>query len=226
MISDTLIITSSAASLGFFHTILGPDHYLPFVAMARTNGWSGYKTAGYVAVCGVSHVLGTIFIGLLALLLGLALFSVETFQSIRGDFAGWFLLLFGATYFAWGINWAVKKSSESAPENQRSTPENNKGNSNFIRSTPFLLFLFFILGPCEPLLPLLVLGTEKSQFFSSFLVIMAFCLATILTMLLCVMVFYFGFSRFTILMKFEHYMHAITGLVLFTSGFGIQFLGT
>ena len=116
MISDTLIITSSAASLGFFHTILGPDHYLPFVAMARTNGWNGSKTAGYVVLCGVSHVLGTILIGLLALLLGFALFKIETFQSLRGDFAGWFLLLFGAVYFGWGINLASNKVRETKNE--------------------------------------------------------------------------------------------------------------
>ena len=230
MISDTLIITSSAASLGFFHTILGPDHYLPFVAMARTNGWNGYKTAGYVVLCGVSHVLGTILIGLLALLLGFALFKIETFQSLRGDFAGWFLLLFGAVYFSWGINWGLNKiretKSESSSENKINAPQKDMGNSNFIRSTPFLLFLFFIFGPCEPLLPLLALGSENTHYFSSFLVIMAFCLATVFTMLLCVMVFYYGLSRFSIFLKLEHYMHATTGLVLFICGFSIQFLGT
>ena len=230
MISDTLIITSSAASLGFFHTILGPDHYLPFVAMARTNGWSGYKTAGYVALCGVSHVLGTIFIGLLALGLGFALFKIETFQSIRGNFAGWFLLFIGAIYFIWGINWGLKKMKKakdgSIPKTQDIDTQSKLGNSKFIRSTPFLLFLFFILGPCEPLLPLLALGSENTQYFSSFLVIMAFCLATILTMLLCVMVFYYGISRFSIFMKYENYMHAVTGFVIFVCGFSIQFFGT
>ena len=59
MISETIVIAGSAASLGFVHTILGPDHYLPLVAMAKTNGWSAPKTASYVAVCGISHLLGT-----------------------------------------------------------------------------------------------------------------------------------------------------------------------
>ena len=63
MIPDTFIIAGSAASVGFIHTILGPDHYLPLVAMAKANGWSGAKTASYTAVCGFSHILGTIIIG-------------------------------------------------------------------------------------------------------------------------------------------------------------------
>ena len=85
MIPETLLIAGSAASIGFIHTILGPDHYLPLVAMAKTNGWSGPKTATYTAFCGISHVLGTILIGALVFLLGLAFFSIETVQSIRGN---------------------------------------------------------------------------------------------------------------------------------------------
>ena len=230
MINESLLIISSAASLGFFHTIMGPDHYLPFVAMARTNGWSGYKTAGYVTLCGISHVLGTLLIGVLALIVGFAFFKIESIQALRGNFAGWFLLFFGAFYFAWGINWALKKTKIKKCEIEFGTNEENdpsiNQNSNFMRSAPFVLFLFFILGPCEPLLPLLAMGGENTRFFTSFLVISAFCLTTVLTMLLCVMIFHYGISRFSFLLKLENYLHATTGLVLFLCGFGIQFLGT
>ena len=102
MIPETILIAGSAASVGFIHTILGPDHYLPLVAMAKTNGWSGPRTATYTAFCGFSHVLGTILVGSLVFLLGLAFFSIETAQSIRGNFAGWFLLLFGSIYLPGG----------------------------------------------------------------------------------------------------------------------------
>ena len=91
MINETLVIAGSAASIGFVHTILGPDHYLPLVAMAKTNGWSAPKTASYAAICGISRLLGTILVGFLVFLLGLAFFNFETVQSLRGDFAGWFL---------------------------------------------------------------------------------------------------------------------------------------
>jgi hypothetical protein len=33
-----LILT--AASIGFFHTLLGPDHYLPFIMMSWARKWS------------------------------------------------------------------------------------------------------------------------------------------------------------------------------------------
>ncbi len=215
MINDTIVIAGSAASIGFVHTILGPDHYLPLVAMAKTNGWSAPKTASYVAVCGISHLLGTILLGSLVFLLGFAFLNIETLQSLRGDFAGWFLLSFGAIYFAWGMHWAIRERRMASKQK----------NSNFARCTPFALFLFFILGPCEPLIPLMSLGGGDAGWFPSVLVLSAFCGTTILTMLVCVMFFYYGVSRFSIFLRFENYMHAATGLIVFLCGCAIQFLG-
>ena len=140
MIPETFLIAGSAASVGFIHPILGPDHYLPLVAMARTNGWSGPKTATYTAFCGFSHVLGTILIGSLVFLLGLAFLILKQF-NLRGDF-GVFLLLFGAIYFACGVRWVIhkkrlKQDSEKV-ESQSST---------FSRCTPFALLFFLFLDP-------------------------------------------------------------------------------
>ncbi len=214
MINETLVIAGSAASIGFVHTILGPDHYLPLVAMAKTNGWSAPKTASYAAICGISHLLGTILVGFLVFLLGLAFFNLETVQSLRGDFAGWFLLLFGSIYFGWGMKWALREG--------RLADQSKK--ANFARCTPFALFLFFILGPCEPLIPLMSLGSDSTELFSSLLVVTAFCGATILTMLVCVMFFYYGISRFAFFLGFEKYMHAATGMIILLCGCAIQFL--
>ena len=220
MIPETLLIAGSAASVGFIHTILGPDHYLPLVAMAKTNGWSGPKTATYTAFCGISHVLVTILAGSLVFLLGLAFFSIETVQNFRGNFAGWFLLLFGAIYFVWGTRWAIRRSRLNKVQTQMEAQT-----TSFSRCTPFALFIFFILGPCEPLIPLMSLGSGNTEFLSSLLVVSAFCGTTILTMLFCVMLFYYGISHFSFFVKFEDYMNAATGLIIFRGGSAIQFLG-
>ena len=34
------ILMWTAAALGFLHTILGPDHYVPFVALRRARRWT------------------------------------------------------------------------------------------------------------------------------------------------------------------------------------------
>ena len=40
MSNEIAILTATAASIGFFHTLFGPDHYLPFIVMAKANNWS------------------------------------------------------------------------------------------------------------------------------------------------------------------------------------------
>ena len=157
---------------------------------------------------------------MLVFLLGFAFFNLEAVQSIRGDFAGWFLLLLVAIYFIWGIKWASRAKRMAQDSSSVVVP----GNASFSRCTP-ALFLFFILGPCETLIPLMTYGGGDVGLLSTVLVISDFCGTTILTMLFCVMFFYYGISRFSLFMKFENYMHAATGLIIFLCGSAIQFLG-
>jgi hypothetical protein len=51
--SDSLtILLLTTGSLGFFHTIMGPDHYLPFIVMSRSGKWSNKKTIWVTILCG------------------------------------------------------------------------------------------------------------------------------------------------------------------------------
>jgi hypothetical protein len=85
---DMLILYTTAIAVGVVHTLLGPDHYLPFVAMSKAGQWSTRKTFRVTALCGVGHVLGSILLGVLGVLLGLSLNRLEWFESVRGDLAG------------------------------------------------------------------------------------------------------------------------------------------
>ena len=44
MTRETLLLLATALSLGFVHTLAGPDHYIPFMAMSKTRRWSLPKT--------------------------------------------------------------------------------------------------------------------------------------------------------------------------------------
>lgn len=71
MSNSLAILLVSAASIGFLHTLLGPDHYLPFVVMSRANNWSIKKTALITVLCGLGHVGSSIILGALGLFLDL-----------------------------------------------------------------------------------------------------------------------------------------------------------
>jgi len=39
MATEVSLLLGAAATLGFFHTVFGPDHYVPFIVMARARQW-------------------------------------------------------------------------------------------------------------------------------------------------------------------------------------------
>jgi hypothetical protein len=57
MTHEIWILIATAASIGFFHTILGTDHYLPFIVMSKARNWSMVRTAVITSLCGLGHVL-------------------------------------------------------------------------------------------------------------------------------------------------------------------------
>ncbi|MFH1419545.1 MAG: hypothetical protein ABII12_14815 [Planctomycetota bacterium] len=105
---DLGVLSLTAISLGFIHTLVGPDHYLPFVAMSRIGKWSLRKTILITGFCGVGHVLGSVVLGFAGIALGVAVFKIEGIESVRGDIAAWLLLGFGLVYFAWGVRRAFR----------------------------------------------------------------------------------------------------------------------
>jgi hypothetical protein len=90
--------------------------------------------------------------------------------------------------------------------------------------TPWILFTIFVLGPCEPLIPLLMYPAAKTHIGAVVLVTIVFALTTIVTMMLIVRLTLEGIN-FLPMKMFEKYMHAIAGAAICLSGLVIIFLG-
>ncbi|MGQ9836112.1 MAG: sulfite exporter TauE/SafE family protein, partial [Thermoanaerobaculaceae bacterium] len=103
----TANLTASAALLALLHVVAGPDHVLPFVMLAKAQGWSRGKTAAVTLACGVGHVLSSLLLGLLGLALGASLGHITALEQVRGSVAAWGLLAFGLAYAAWGVRRAL-----------------------------------------------------------------------------------------------------------------------
>jgi len=108
MNSGISLLCTTAAAIGFVHTLLGPDHYVPFVAMSRVGRWSVRKTFIVTLLCGLAHVLSSVALGVIGIALGVAVFKLETVESVRGNIAGWLLTGFGLAYFVWGVHRAIR----------------------------------------------------------------------------------------------------------------------
>jgi nickel/cobalt exporter len=65
--TETAALCLTAGSVAAMHTLLGPDHYVPFVAMARAGGWSTAKTLRVTLACGLGHLAGSVMLGIAGL---------------------------------------------------------------------------------------------------------------------------------------------------------------
>jgi nickel/cobalt exporter len=113
MNADLGALSAAAVTIGFLHTLFGPDHYVPFAAMSRAGGWGHRKTLIVTLLCGLAHVGSSVLLGFIGLALGLIVFQLETIEQHRGNVAGWLLIGFGVAYCAWGVMHAVRNRSHT-----------------------------------------------------------------------------------------------------------------
>jgi len=92
------------------------------------------------------------------------------------------------------------------------------------RAVSWALFTIFILGPCEPLIPLLMYPAAKSDWAGVILIAASFACVTVVTMLGVVLISTFSVARIRV-GRFERYAHAVAGLAVLLCGMAIQFLG-
>jgi len=230
----TLYIT--AATIGFIHTVLGPDHYIPFIVMAKARKWSMAKTAILTFLCGIGHIMSSVLIGFVGIFFGIGVMKLKAFESFRGNIAGWLLIIFGVTYLVWGIHSALKNKPHKhihshmddmdhvhahSHEHEHAHVHDENGKANI---TPWVLFTIFVFGPCEPLIPILMYPAAKNNLGGVLWVTIIFGAVTIITMFSIVMISFFGIKLIP-LGKVERYTHALAGGTILLCGLAIQFLG-
>jgi sulfite exporter TauE/SafE len=253
MPTDLGLLILTAASIGCIHTLLGPDHYVPFVAMGKARRWSTRRTLWITSVCGIGHVLGSVAIGAVGIAVGASLVRLEGLEGLRGNAAAWLLTGFGLAYLAWGLKKAwrsrphshahfhgdgmlhehkhaheglhlhphlhVHRHPHPHPQLQPGAAPRQAGNV-----TPWALFVIFVLGPCEPLIPVLMYPASQHSVWGTVGVVLAFGAATLATMLAVVYLAIRGLERLP-LDTAERYSHALAGAALSLCGLGIVFLG-
>lgn len=239
------MLLGTALSLGVFHTLMGPDHYLPFIVLGRAEGWPLRKALLWTAVCGVGHVLSSVVLGAVGIAAGVAVSELEAVEGSRGELAGLALLGFGALYFAWGL-WRGLKGKPHAhthkhadgsvhshhhdhhapaePAVHLSEDHDDAPHARKHRRTLWTLFIIFVLGPCEPLIPLVMFPASRHSITGVAVVSIAYGAATLLVMLSVVAIGYAG-ARAVQWRFMERYAHALAGLAILASGLAINLLG-
>lgn len=237
MTTEANVLLLTTLSIAFFHTLTGPDHYLPFVVISKARKWTLRKTMWFTALCGLGHVGSSVILGIAGIALGIAVSNIELWEGQRGSIVSLLILAFGFVYMIWGIFRAVKKQASQTPvhvhgdghvhehehthHDEHVHPHDRKDRINI---TPWILFTIFIFGPCEPLIPLVMYPAANHNTMLLIIVTLLFALVTIGTMLILVLLAMKGFS-FVPLKKIESYGHAIAGFTILLCGVGMVFFG-
>jgi nickel/cobalt exporter len=233
---EILLLAGTAAGVGFIHTVIGPDHYVPFIAMSRARNWPLPKTLFISFFSGLGHVLSSVILGFVGLAFGLAVSKLEHAESARASAATWLLIGFGFAYFIWGLHRAIRNrphrhvhvhgdgrlhEHEHGHEAEHVHVHDGRARANI---TPWILFTVFVFGPCEPLIPLVMYPAAKHNLAGVAFVTVAFGFTTILTMLSIIAAASWGFG-FLSLGRLERYSHALAGAMILFSGLAVRFLG-
>ncbi|MBM4027312.1 MAG: hypothetical protein FJ280_18185 [Planctomycetes bacterium] len=235
---DLKALLLTAGSIGFFHTLLGPDHYVPFIMMSWARRWSAAKTALITAACALGHIGGSVALGLVGVSLGLAVRSLEGAESVRGDLAAWLLIAFGLAYLIWGIRLVYRRHPHqhthphlAAGGHDHVHPHRHLGEHSHVHDTesaqnvtPWILFVIFVFGPCEPLIPILMYPAAEGGPLDLLIVSVVFGGVTMVTMLGAVFLGRAGVD-FLPLKKIQRYSHAMAGATILLCGLAIRFLG-
>ena len=198
---DVQLLLGTAVTIGVVHTLIGPDHYLPFIAIARERGWSLRRTLAITAGCGVGHCLASVVLGVIGIAFGLALAALEFFQETRGNAAAWLLLGFGLAYATWSRRRRRRGETHTHRHAHRDGTVHTHAHAHGTddehlhvhaqagaRPLVVALLVIFLLGPCEALIPLLMYPAAKANVLAVVAVAVVFSLATVATMLACVAV--------------------------------------
>lgn len=232
MEQSLMTLTGAALLTAIVHTATGPDHYLPFIALARIKKWNISQTIFWTLLCGLGHVGSSLLLATVGIGAGWALHDLLYIEEVRGGLAGWLFLGAGLLYFLWGLYRAQKNKAhrhfdiyedgiyayKHSHEGGVVLPQDRK------KVTPWILFLIFVLGPCEPLIPMFFLPAAARSTLGVVVLIAVFTFFTLATMTTMVLLGYYGVAKLFRNEKLEQYTHAIAGAAIFMCGAGIVFL--
>ena len=236
MDASSWILLGTAASIGLLHTVIGVDHTLPFVVLARSQRWGLRKLWLVTGLCGIGHVLSSVVIGAIGIGAGVGVERVTHWDTSRGGVAAWLLVSFGIAYAIWGIYRSQRGSSHTHPHvHEDGTTHVHEhdhlgrhlhvhGERTVKSLTVMGLMVVLVLGPCEPLIPLLAAPAFAQDWAAVAAILVAFGGVTVAAMLALVTVGWYG-MRWSGLQHLERHMHTFAGVAIAASGLAITWLG-
>ena len=230
MTGHAILLFQLSCWTAIVHALI-PDHWLPFVLMARSQNWSSRRTLLLVSLAGFLHVLVSIAVAAIGIGVGAgsARFLAENFGRSLEFLAGVLLVVFGLGY---GILAHRREARAHAPDaapggdvEKGRRPPHAHGHLLehwFHRAlTGGALVAIIGISPCALLVPILLAASAQGT-VPLVAAGIGFALCTIGTMVLVTFFASRGMSRLQ-LPFFTRYGDLISGLMIAIAGIAVIF---
>ena len=226
-------LLAAAFGVGVVHTLLGPDHYLPFIMLAKARGIAGMQTIAVTSLFGLRKGASSVILGGLGIAFGLAIGQLESVESGRGPIAAWALVAFGVAYALWGLRHGLRRrkgieahvhGDDVHIHSHGIHPHGHEHQKIGANTTFWTLFIIFVLGPCEPLIPLFVLPASQGRWDVAMATAAVFAVATLVSMVGATLAGLHGLKMLS-LGPLERWSHVLAGCVIAAAGLSVIYLG-
>jgi hypothetical protein len=207
------VLIASGVSLAFFHA-LAPDHWLPFVALARGSRWSMGRLGVVATLAGIGHVVSSLLLGLVGLWAGWVVHRAEGIEAWRGSVVVWLLIGFGVAYALWGLKHAQHPHPHLTVEDAVKT---------YAARRVWMLIAILVFGPCEPLIPLMFLAYKEGM--PAVLMVSGIFSAVTIGMVVAQSCLTYAGVRLINAPWMERYAHALAGLVIVITAVFVMVVG-
>jgi nickel/cobalt transporter (NicO) family protein len=220
-----LALVATTVATAVVHTLI-PDHWLPFVLVARAEAWTIRRTVTLTAASGLLHVTLSIALGLVIVIAGRGAAGAVTGLGERlGSLSGWMMLTFGLCYMGWFLMRGGHVHSFGIHPHHHPEDHEPPGRLGVRLKDLSGYTLAFVVGfnPCILLIPL-VLGAAQLSALTLVAVSVAFAISTIASMVLVTLAGLHGTSRLTSPFL-TRYGEALSGALIALTGLGVLLAG-
>jgi len=163
MSNTGILLLLAAVSTAAFHALF-PDHWLPFVLVARARRWSLKRTLWVTGLSNLLHIAVTVILGMVALVVGLE-FSQAVGEAMERA-TGIMLIVFGLGYAFW--SWRRGSKHGHRPEKY---PED--------KISAYSLAVVLGVDPCVPVLPIFFASSTLGAPSTALIIMVSFALGTL-----------------------------------------------
>jgi nickel/cobalt transporter (NicO) family protein len=199
--------------LSLIHALI-PHHWIPIIAIAKTEKWNTREALSATFITGVSHMISTIVIGIIVGFVGIKL--AESYSYITTVAAPTILLVIGIIYLI--LDFRASKHHHHHFDIDEEKLKNKKSKTAIITSLSVAMFLM----PCFEI---------EAYYFQAanfgwpgiFVVSAVYLVMTLLFMFALVLLGLKGINKLN-LSFLEHHSKLVTGIILIILGFAAYFV--